>query len=202
MAFCKNQVRVLASSWALVLFIMVSVTFGQTTCCLSQLADTMISTLKSVGFTNMTAAPGATCTFLSMSGNMNSGTVSIPVTITEQVVGADLITTISMMTVTQKDTTKSWCSAGIRQQLDFRKAMSSFYAYPNPFTSELTLAFYNPKKNAVLQVFDVNGTMVDEIKNIKGSQVIYKPSVAMQRVFLIRLRTQDRVYTARLTHIK
>jgi hypothetical protein len=125
------------------------------------------------------------------------------VTITAKVIGPDLEMTVLAMGGTIMDTTiKSFCNMGIHLQLDFRKAISSLYAYPNPFTSELTLGFYNPKKNAVLQVFDVNGTMVDEIKNIKGSQVIYKPSTAMQRVYLVRLRTQDRVYTARLTHIK
>jgi hypothetical protein len=206
MVLRKNRIRLLALSSALIISFMVSLPFGQT-CCLSTGSDSLASGLKAAGATNVTVAPGATCNYLKFSMTMPYGGSSVTATYTYQVVGADLQVTIQMtiqgQPINQTITEPKWCSAGaVHQGLYLKGGPALFCATPNPFTSEVSLAFSNPKKNAVLQVYNASGKIVDEIKNIKGSTMVYKPSSSIQGVFLVKVTTGDRVYSASVTRIK
>ena len=179
--------------------------FCQSPCCLSDLNDSLVTIFTMMGMTNVTVGPNSSCSHTSISGEMSSSGMTIEMTMTLQVINGDDLeltteTTVMGQTDTQKDTIPDYCQSAVEQGVAVLPNV--FQAFPNPFQGRLQIDFENKFGNALLEVFDVNGVKVDEIRNIHGTRVTWEPGPLKKGVYIVRVRTRDQIHIDRVIYAR
>lgn len=196
---------------AIVIFTLSSAGFGQQ-CCLTTMfgTDSLKQMLESMGYTNVTLSPNNSCTYYSLSGQMAVGPYTMTMQYTFQVVNTDdLKMTITMTSTmpgyppTTMDTTMAdYCSISVEKDAGPEKAPCPLSAMPNPFNSQVSLDFVNPEGKAALEVFDVKGARVYEVRDIRDSRFTWRPSGLKQGIYLVRVTVSGKAYHKQIICVK
>ena len=196
---------------AAAVFALASAGFGQQ-CCLTTMfgTDSLKQMLESMGYTNVTLSPNNSCSYYSLSGQMVIGQYTMTMQYKFQVVNTtDLKMTITVSSTmpgyppTTVDTTMAdYCSINVEKGAGPAKGLYPLSAMPNPFSSQISLDFVNPEGRAVLEVFDVKGARVYEMRNIRDSRLTWRPSGLKQGIYLVRVTVSGKAYHKQIICVK
>jgi len=64
---------------------------------------------------------------------------------------------------------------------------SSFFVYPNPFSSVTTVSFNTELKNARLEIYNIEGQEIKIIQNIYGKQIIIDRSNLLEGIYFLKI---------------
>ena len=157
----------------------------------------MDSHIINIGVINETDITDLAATFRLSSG------ATTKIGVNEQISGLTTndYTNSVVYTVTAKDgeTSQDWVvNVNISTGIDeFNKGYISIY--PNPFSTKTIIEFYNPNQtNSRLSVFNILGSKVFEIDDIKSNKIEFKRNDLTSGVYLIVLQSKEFIISKKL----
>lgn len=121
--------------------------------------------------------------------------------------GATFLATIEDCTNAQPSTRPSF-AIDTPELITPPHLMKELGIYPNPSRGEATITYYASTPTEVsISIFDINGKEVQQLMNqqevVAGDhQVFYRPSTQQEGIYLVVLRTKDKVVSKRLILVK